>query len=301
MELGIEGIKERGDEITALCPMHIRNVGRPDRNASWGINSNTGLHHCFSCGYKGTFTRLYYDITGYMPGPEVIAEMVVGNLIGAVAEGGGHVDDDDDDDDEAVEEWDPGDLIPLSERMLARRYLNAEAAEVYGVCFDRHRKAWFIPIMRYDGELIGAQYKWADGETMNEPGNVPKSETLFGLIQAKSLTDNAVVLVESPLDVVRLAVAGVPSVASYGVAVSKEQVKLLNRHFRMVVLGLDNDTAGHKSAPIVTSMLRRMGCPVLPFDYSVLGDVKDPGEVEDDDLLRVAYARSLNPLRKAFG
>lgn len=295
IELGIEGIKERGDEITALCPMHLRNVGRPDRNASWGINANTGLHHCFSCGHRGTLSGLYLDLTGSMPGPEVMAEMVVGSLVGAVSSSreGEH------DDDEAVDEWDPGDLIPLSPRMLGRRFLSAEASEMYGVCFDRLRKAWFIPITRPDGELIGAQYKWADGDTMNEPGDVPKSETLFGLPQAIRLAPPAVLLVESPLDVVRLATAGVPAVSSFGVAVSKVQARLLNRYFSTVVLALDNDEAGYKSAPIVTGMLRKMGCPVLPFRYDLLaGSVKDPGEVEDDGELMQAFAASRNPLRR---
>jgi hypothetical protein len=288
-ELGIGGIRQRGDEISALCPMHLRNVGRQDRNASWGINAESGLHQCFSCGYKGTFTGLYLDLTGSMPGPEILAEMVVHSLVGAISSSGGDYEPVDPED--IIEEWDPGDLIPLSEKMLARRFLTAEAAERYGVCFDRHRKAWFLPICTENGELVGAQYKWADGETMNEPYDVPKGSTLFGLLQAA--TEDRVLLVESPLDVVRLHVVGIPAVSSYGAMVSKDQAKLLNRYFSVVVLGLDNDPAGHKSAPIVTGMLRKFGCPTLMFDYSLLGSAKDPGDVEDGSLLRAAWESSL--------
>jgi hypothetical protein len=291
-ELGLNKIRQRGDEITALCPMHERNLGRPDRNASWGINAETGLHQCFSCGFKGTLSGLYFELTGTMPGPELVAELVVAQFIKVLPNSGGDYDDDD----EAMEEWDPGDLVPLSERMLKRRYLTSEAVEFYGVCWDRSRACWFVPIMDEFGSLLGAQYKQV-GAVSNMPFDVKKSSTLFGLYQAISSKWTSVAVVESPLDVVRLYVAGVPAVASFGTMISKRQVELLNRHFTFVVRAFDNDAPGAQADEVLHSMLRRRGCPSVPFNYEGLCDpdgnpAKDPGDVEDDRILAMAWAKS---------
>lgn len=297
LELGLQGVRQRGDEITALCPMHERNLGRPDRHASWGINASTGLHQCFSCGYKGTITSLYFDITGVMPGPELVAEMVVGQFLGSLpTEGQGYGDDD-----EAEEEWDPGDLVPVSQRMLDRRFLTAKSAEKFGVCFDRSRRCWFIPITTEFGELIGAQYKQV-GSVSNMPFDVPKAQTLFGLYQAIMAGHSSVAVVESPLDVVRLDVAGVPAVGTFGTMVSKAQVVLLNRYFRFVVRAFDNDAPGAQADQILEGMLRRRGCPSLAWDYGGLYDAdgdpaKDPGAVPDSVALRAAWERSHKVVR----
>lgn len=287
VELGIGKLRQRGDEVTGLCPMHERNLGRPDRHASWGMNVNSGLHQCFSCGYKGTIASLYFDITGVMPGPELVAEMVVGQFLNALPS------DYEDDDDEAMEEWEPGDLVPLSERMLSRRYLTADAASRYGVCWDKSRGCWFVPITTETGELIGAQYKQV-GAVSNMPYDVPKSSTLFGLYQAISTGNPNVAVVESPLDVVRLWVAGVPAVASFGTMISRTQVDLLNRYFRFVVRAFDNDAPGAQADQILSNMLKKRGCPSVPFSYEGLlnshGEpAKDPGDVADDESLLAAW------------
>jgi hypothetical protein len=298
LELGLEGLRQRGDEITGLCPMHEKNLGRPDRHASWGINTESGLHQCFSCGYKGTLTSLYFDLTGTMPGPELISEMVLSQLMGALPS---EHEDYDQEDEEALEDWEPGELVPVNPRRLARRYITPGAAEEYGVCWDKDAAAWFIPIMAPDGELMGAQYKSIDF-VLNKPDDMEKSLTLFGLYQAVQSGAEQVAIVESPLDVVRMSVAKVPAVASFGVYVSEDQVKLLNRHFRLVVRALDNDDAGYKADPILEAMLHRRGCPSLAFDYRGLvnadGDpAKDPGDVADNDALAAAWRRSCQVVR----
>jgi DNA primase len=61
LRLGVDG-SQRNREITGLCPMHLERVGRQDNNPSWSINTETGVHHCFSCGYKGILLGLIADV-----------------------------------------------------------------------------------------------------------------------------------------------------------------------------------------------------------------------------------------------
>ena len=55
---------QRGIEVNGLCPMHKKRTGKEDHNPSWWINSETGAHICFSCGYKGNIYTLVADIKG---------------------------------------------------------------------------------------------------------------------------------------------------------------------------------------------------------------------------------------------
>ena len=64
LRLGIDSTQRRS-ELLATCPMHKYRVGKEDSNPSWSINSETGAHHCFSCGYKGNVLTLISDLLEY--------------------------------------------------------------------------------------------------------------------------------------------------------------------------------------------------------------------------------------------
>ena len=64
LNLDITMVAQRGAEINGLCPKHKERTGKEDHNPSWWINSNTGAHICFSCGYKGNINSLAMDVKG---------------------------------------------------------------------------------------------------------------------------------------------------------------------------------------------------------------------------------------------
>jgi DNA primase len=87
-----------------------------------------------------------------------------------------------------------------------------------------------------------------------------------------------VVLVESPLDVLRLAAVGVAAVAAYGAYVSNAQVTLLVEYADHVILALDNDKAGVEQ----TQKLFPKLCRRLPTTRVVYPEgIKDPGDMTD--------------------
>lgn len=118
--------------------------------------------------------------------------------------------------------------------------------------------------------------------------------TLFGLYEMRQF--NRVALVESPLDAVRLYGLGIPAVSSFGAWVSPTQVELLSRNFTSVVMMLDNDKAGKESTIHTAEALRRRGTIAIPFSYRGLKS-KDPGDVEDDNMLLANWEWSLSNLR----
>ena len=103
-----------------------------------------------------------------------------------------------------------------------------------------------------------------------------KSETLFGMHLVES---DRVVLVESPLDAVRLRQCGIQAVASFGAEVSNKQVEILARNCTEVIVALDNDPPGQKASERVLFQLRkRVGA--VPWRYE--GRIKDPASTDQE-------------------
>jgi hypothetical protein len=155
----------------------------------------------------------------------------------------------------------------------------------YGIKWD---KGWVIPIWapeitKPQESLWGWQWKRMS-DVSNWPNGIEKSKTLFGLRELGLHGDMATVaLVESPLDVVRLASCDVAAVASFGAYVSKAQQQLLVEHSSRILLALDNDVAGEAQARKIYPYLSRQ----VPTAKVIYPDgVKDPGDMTDDQIER---------------
>jgi 5S rRNA maturation endonuclease (ribonuclease M5) len=158
------------------------------------------------------------------------------------------------------------------------RKISYDAVEAYGLKWDR---GWIIPIWSSDSvELWGWQFKRMDFVS-NYPKAVKKSQTLFGL---RELHETTVVLVESPLDVARLATVGVSAVAAYGAFVSKAQLRLLIEVADRIILALDNDEEGQRQTDKIFPYLSKF---VPTIKVTMPAGAKDPGELSDKKAKRV--------------
>jgi len=277
---------QRGSEVNGLCPMHKARTGKEDHRPSWWINSETGAHICFSCGYKGNIYTLISDIKGidYHDAREYIddtAELPIDSLMKRIKELPQYV---------VAEE-----TIPMSEARLAvygeppdielkKRFLTREAVNTYGVLWDKPNEAWILPIRDPDTfSLLGWQEKGARGRFFkNQPAGVKKSKTVFGV---QHLNEEYSIVVESPLDVVRLASIGViGAVSIYGAMMSDEQAKIIRRAKR-VVAAFDNDPAGKKACEQIRDYARKYGFDLLFFNYNGI-DVKDVGDMTEVEIVR---------------
>lgn len=284
--LGVQVVREQGDELVALCPGHKARTGHEDAHPSWSINQTTYAHHCFSCGYSGNLSSLYRDMLGEVPEDlewELTKQSVQSSLQPkqeVVKELDGPV----------INEWTLKNYAPIPEKLMELRRLKRDALDKYEVRWDKEGKTWVLPIRSSVGTLMGYQFRQKGG-FINYPTDLKKSECLFGFPQLAD--EDIITLVESPLDAVRLYGLGIPALSSFGAHVSAPQALLLARNYRRVVVALDNDAAGHRGAE---SLLRRFqGQAVVPIKFSYRGlHAKDPGDVEDDDELVAAWNRSVN-------
>lgn len=274
-ELGID-YKIQGKEAGAPCPFHS-----PDRHPSWSINVRNGLYHCFSCSASGNLANLAAHIKG-LTYPEAL--IFVNSQIGWVKAGAWK------------EEIDHKNYAPPSFRIseadlsifpypsedkLQEKKITLDSARKYGIRWNTERESWVFPVRDpYTNQLWGWQSK-NEREFRNFPSGVPKSRTLFGL---DALGDErTVILVESPVDAVRLDAAGFRGgVSSFGVSVSDFQLSLVHERAERLVLALDNDSAGISETDRIASSFHAIDVSVFSYNH-VTG--KDPGELEDIDIL----------------
>jgi DNA primase len=284
LNLDIPLVAQRGDEVQGLCPMHKARTGKEDHNPSWWINSITGAHICFSCGYKGNVYTLVADIKGidYFDAKDYVdssTELDVDVLLKRIRELPQYV---------SIDE-----VLSMSEARLAvfttppekelrKRFISVESAKHHNVLWDTNHEAWIVPIRDpNDYSLWGWQEKGARGRFFrNQPQGVKKSKTVFGV---EVMSTETLVVVESPLDVARLATAGVVgAISTYGAIISEDQAKIMRRAKR-VIAAFDKDDAGIHANELMRGFARKYGIELSYFNYTGI-DVKDPGDMTPNEI-----------------
>ncbi len=268
-------------EAVFLCPYH------DDHKAgSFSVNLETGMNFCFSCGTGGGFVRVVQAVLGVSLGEadRWCRARRMKNLGGTFRtfhetprKSAASVDTT-----RQVNEASLALFTDPPDSALADRACSLDSARYYGVRWNPATGTWIIPIRDAENHrLIGWQEKGSDGRYFkNVPAGVDKSSALFGL---ESAVDGPLVLVESPLDVLRLFTSGVRGgVSSYGVHVSRRQLELAaDTGVQSIVLALDNDSAGSGETARLVREFRRLR--VMVFNYG-RSRAKDPGDMTGTEI-----------------
>ena len=152
----------------------------------------------------------------------------------------------------APDAWDT-----LLREMTARGYTKAELISAglavqsrNGHIYDKFRNRLILPVVDVRGDVVGFGSRVLDKSEpkyMNTPETIvySKRRVLYGLNLAKKTKRPNIILCEGNLDVVTLHQAGFDNaVASMGTALTQEQIRLLGRYTKELVLCYDNDNAG---------------------------------------------------------
>jgi DNA primase len=287
LSLDISLTAQRGDEVQGLCPMHKTRTGKEDVHPDWWINSVSGFHFCFSCGYKGNIYTLVADVKGmdYFDAKEYIDSsetLPVDVLLMRIRE---------------LPQYMPQaeEVLEMSEARLAvfheppdielkKRFLKREEVIKHQVLWDPKNEAWILTIRDPETfKLWGWQEKGARGRFFkNQPVGVKKSKTVFGIEIMDE--DKPLIIVESPLDAVRLTGLGHNAISTYGAILSEDQAKIMRR-VPQVIAAFDNDQAGKKACEQMMGFSRKYGMELKFFNYEGI-DVKDVGDMVESDIAR---------------
>lgn len=275
-ELKIE-YRITGQEAVAACPFHS-----PDKHPSWSVNIRTGLHNCFSCGARGNLASLVSHVNR-LSYPEAVI-WVNGKVGWSKAQRWRE-------DYEAhsfsppyfrVSEADMALFTDPPEDQLTVKKINADSARRFGVRWNPAHESWVFPLRApFTNELWGWQEK-NERIFRNYPHGVRKSQTFFGLPAFEH--GSTVVLVESPVDAVRLDVAGYGGgLSSWGVQVSDCQLAIVQQLTESVILALDNDKPGISETARICKEHAGFVKRIRVFNYSQV-KVKDPGEMSGEEI-----------------
>jgi DNA primase len=148
-----------------------------------------------------------------------------------------------------------GDLIDAG-LLTVREEERDTGAQEHRKTYDRFRNRIMIPIRDENGKMAGFGARIVDPNDIPKFLNSPetpifsKGRILYGLDRARKpirVADQAVI-VEGYLDVIALHQAGYENVVSpMGTALTEDQLRLLKRSTRRIVLALDPDLAGQKA------------------------------------------------------
>ncbi len=154
----------------------------------------------------------------------------------------------------AGDEWD-GLLTAMLQKGYSQGELLASGLVVKGKnggAYDKFRSRLIFPIIDVRGDVLGFGGRIINKDDpgakyMNTPETVvySKRRVLYGLNLAKKSKRDGILLVEGNIDVVMLHQAGFDNAcASMGTALTTEQLHLLSRYTKDVILCYDNDDAG---------------------------------------------------------
>lgn len=280
--LNIDTFDIRGDEINATCIAHEERTGHVDHNPSFWINADSGAFICFSCQWKGNL----YTLVSHVEGIDIEqAQSWVGTDSNMMARfqriTGEHKEAPRIAEPIVITESMLSAFVEVPEDALKSRGLTKEAANQYGIRWNRLEKNWVIPIRDpHTHVLLGWQEKGYDRRYFSNSTRVKKSDALFGYENYKS---GNLIVVESPLDVVRLASLRIYSgVAVMGSAISDTQFKLISGADR-IIFALDNDSAGKAAASSMLYKCNKQGIEAWFFNYDKT-DMKDIGGMSRDEI-----------------
>lgn len=231
-----------GREYSVRCPIHN------ERHASMRINVDKGVYYCHGCKAKGGMVKLARLMgVAYRYNKAEAGMSNLMNKLDLLRRGS-------DTQAEAV----------LSEDTLKRyalptaywtdprpsgRGFAPETVEAFDLGYDPMTESAIIPIRNMWGDLLGVTKRSLrkDGTRSRyiDPKGFKKRDNLFGSWFVAEAETPYVVLVEGPLDCIKVWEAGHPCVALYGSYASPTQIMMLRRMgIVSAVMFFDNDKQG---------------------------------------------------------
>ncbi|MCR5208498.1 MAG: DNA primase [Eubacterium sp.] len=152
-----------------------------------------------------------------------------------------------------------------------------------GTYYDFFKNRAMFPIIDIRGNVVGFSGRIIDDSDKRKYINTgetlvyKKTNEVFGLNIAKDSGSDALILCEGNMDVVAMNQAGFTNcIAGCGTALTSEQVRLISRYAKEVILCYDNDDAGRKALNKAITLFEKTD---LKIRIPSLRGGKDPDEI----------------------
>lgn len=256
---GLQGVAPSANEVRAFCPFHAGDIPTLAVYA-------TGRFVCWSarCGERGNWKELAIRIGG---SPPTRGRLLHQATVTVYPEAHLY-------------------LYPYAYQSLAERGISAKLAHDYNIRWDTRpaRDALLLPSHDEKAQVVGLTWRYKDARRYRHHPGMPRDRLLYGLFRHEG---HAAVLVEGFFDKLRLAHFGVPSLSSYGAALTDRQVAVMVASgVTELVVMYDNDLAGFVGAIRAWDVAHNRVDITFAMAYTGLWP-KDPGESDWPTLRRL--------------
>lgn len=232
-------IKHTTNDIMVTCPFHKHgNESKP----SCGINMDTGVYHCFTCGASGPIERMVSYCLGHdtdkygvdwikstfdnlleaRPGIELNKrEKIIKNEYITEAE---------------------LDSYRYTHPYMYKRRLTDDIIEKYDIGYDKNTQCITFPVKDLAGNVVFIARRSVNSKFFNYPQGVDKP--VYGL--EKHINDKYLYVTESFINCLTLESYGLPAVALIGTGSGYQYNILKKSGIRKFILCLDGDAAGDR-------------------------------------------------------
>lgn len=262
-----------GNHLMVQCPYH---GGGNESHPSFGIDLDTGMSHCFTCGAVKNIKELCSDISGdenwldehckksserqrlvlnFTRGNENKAEPVFLDKKEIMKYAGYH-------------------------HYLLKRRIPKDIAQKYYLGYDKENDCIMFPILDYNGNLLYFASRSVKKKFYHYPKDVDKN--LYGVYQLKKYFPDAkeVYITESMINCLTLASYGLPAIATQGCNPNETQIKdICKLPMRKIILSYDADNAGVKGTAKLAKKLKNK----LVYTLIYTDSTKDINDLTEDE------------------
>jgi len=243
----LKDIKDTPDNIMVTCPYHKNGQ---ERRPSAGIQKETGMFHCFTCGEVHTLQEVIShclgrddDIVGVVGWNWILKNFLTINV--------------EERKDVRIDySRDPVRSVksPVSEAELDtyrvyhpymwKRKMTPEVVEIFDIGYDKKTQSITFPVRDLSGDCLFVARRSVNTKFFNYPAGVEKP--VYGLYELSQLPEypKEVIICESMIDAITCWVYGKFAVALNGLGNELQFKQLRSMPCRKFILATDNDEAG---------------------------------------------------------
>lgn len=274
---GVSVGTELDTHFLIYCPFHY-NVNTP----ACEVDKEKGLFICFACGENGTLLDLVMRTTNrtYFEAARVISSAAKVVNFSDRIEKSIEVK-------EEFEEFDPVLVRKLHDTLIenekaikyfAGRNIKIDAINHFNLGYSISQDMVTVPVYSHTDVCVGFVARSVEGKSFKNSTGLPRNKVLFNLNNAKYKN---IVIVESSFDVIRLWQLNIPAVATLGATLGKNQIELLRKYAKTIILAPDQDDAGAQLEKKLSSSLPEKQISKMPFPPGV----KDIGDMTDKQIV----------------
>lgn len=282
----LKDMRDTPDNIMVTCPYHKNGQ---ERRPSAGIQKETGMFHCFTCGEVHTLQEVisfcfgrYDDVVGVWGWNWILKNFLtvsveerknvhldfarnpVRTIKPAVSE-------------EELEEY------RVYHPYMWKRKMTPEVVEIFDIGYDKKTQSITFPVRAISGECLFVARRSVKTKFFNYPEGVEKP--VYGLYELSQLKNypSEVIICESMIDAITCWAYGKYAVALNGLGSELQIKQLREMPCRKFILATDNDEYGKKARVRLRKLLRNKLITEYVFP-SGKKDINDLSREEFDNL-----------------